>query len=633
MRKEKQSGQFLWVSVVVLLVAAVMRIVMLQGIPLGLARDEVRNAEIVSFIRQGEHALFFRAGFGHEPLYHYWSVPFQVLLGENVLSVRLPSVFLGLLLIALVLRWAKRDFGELTAIIAGFGLALGWMPIVFSRLGIRAIMEPVFLVGMAWFWHKRPLLAGILLGLSLYTYTAARVVFLIPLGYMFIQAIVWKLETRKQTVGVVSLSARLKPPIIILVTAVVLYLPLFFTLRADPSLQERMQTLAGPLTALQYGDIRPIFETTLQTLGAFTFTGMPSWTYTVEWLPLFNGIALLFFYTGFLIMLWRIRLPQYTLIFVWLGVGILPSAAAPNIIRMIGALPIIYLLPGIALATFCQRFQSTKVRLILSYGLAVFYLISLTAFTIKNNFIDWSQSEVTRDKYQTVLQEMGAHWQANAVDMMVVVDDFYEPIERESLRYNMAEDVGSRWVQVNPPAAGALVLPGEGTGLLYVPEVAPLSQDLMTAAGVVPEDLVYRHEKRPSFAVYNLPEAFEVHSAFSPVLFDEKITLLGYHIEESGENNQTLFTIWQVEGELPWDLTAFVHLVAADGSLIAQHDGFDVVPTTLQAGDVVIQRHILPLSIPLPENSFLQTGLYLHESGGRLTHGGELGDRAILREE
>ena len=90
LRKRGNPGWFLWASLAVLLTAVFMRLYLLQGIPLGLARDEVRNTEIVSGIRQGEHALFFRAGFGHEPLYHYFGVPFQVLLGDNVLSVRLP---------------------------------------------------------------------------------------------------------------------------------------------------------------------------------------------------------------------------------------------------------------------------------------------------------------------------------------------------------------------------------------------------------------------------------------------------------------------------------------------------------------------------------------------------------------
>ena len=71
------SNGWLWWATAVLLLAAVMRLILLSEVPPGLAQDEVLNADVVTFIRQGSHTLFFREGYGHEPLYHYWSVPFQ----------------------------------------------------------------------------------------------------------------------------------------------------------------------------------------------------------------------------------------------------------------------------------------------------------------------------------------------------------------------------------------------------------------------------------------------------------------------------------------------------------------------------------------------------------------------------
>ena len=101
-----------------------LRLVLLHEVPPGLSQDEVLNADIVEFIRGGRLELFFREGFGHEPLFHYLGVPFQLLLGDNVLSIRLPAVFLGLIAIALTLAWARREFGNIAALTAGIGLAL-----------------------------------------------------------------------------------------------------------------------------------------------------------------------------------------------------------------------------------------------------------------------------------------------------------------------------------------------------------------------------------------------------------------------------------------------------------------------------------------------------------------------------
>ncbi len=194
-------------AVVIFLTAAAMRMVALHDVPPGLSQDEVLNADIVQFIRQGEHAFFFPYGFGHEPLYHYFSVPFQILLGDNVLSIRLPVVFLGLILIALAMRWARREYGSLVGLVTGAGLAVSWWAIVFSRVGIRPILEPVLLVVAALLWPfaatslsrrvwGRGLLAGVILGATLYSYTAARVLFALPAGYMIYAVVMALLATR-----------------------------------------------------------------------------------------------------------------------------------------------------------------------------------------------------------------------------------------------------------------------------------------------------------------------------------------------------------------------------------------------------------------------------------------------------
>ena len=625
---KQHSHRFLWVSTAILLLAAWLRLFMLQGVPLGLARDEVRNAEIVSHILQGEHALFFRAGFGHEPLYHYFAVSFQVLLGDNVLSVRLPSVFLGMLLIAAVLRWAKRDFGQVTAVVAGVGLAVGWMPIIFSRVGIRPIMDPLFLLGVAWFWWKRPFWAGVFLGLSFYTYTAARVNFLIPLFFAGYLLILWVWQKREG-----SLWSRLKSPLFILGTAVVIYVPLAYTLQADPTLQGRVQELSGPLTALQAGDVQPVLTATIQTLGIFSFTGPPRWTYTIEGLSIFNWVTAIFFYIGLFVALWRVLLPRYAFVLIWLGVGLIPSAITPDfpsIIRIIGALPVIYLLPGIAIAAVAERVQARQKYTAVPVALALIYLIFLAGYTIANGFTTWPSNEVTRHKYQTIFQEMGEHWQTNPVEMMVVVDDFFEPIEQQSLQFNMNEDVGARWVQTSPAATGALVLPSVGTGLLYIPEYAAPSPDLLQVAGVS-QEFIHRNGIRPFFTVHALPETVFIPNPIEPVQFDEKISFLG-HMEEGQDGHLQLFTYWYVDSALPYDLTIFIHLLDEQGNLISQHDGFDAIPETLHQGDIVVQRHILPLTAPFPENYMLRTGLYLRDSGTRLSHADGLADSIILQE-
>ena len=272
-----------------------------------------------------------------------------------MLSIRLPAVTLGLLLVALTIRWSRREFGTRTAVITGLGLAVSWWPIIFSRIGLRPILEPVLLVLAAWFWPKRPWLSGLVLGLSLYSYTGARVVFAIPVLFA-----VWTLTQRRRGA---EMKTAIKSALVVLGVALLVAAPMFLTLWADPSLQQRVDQLAGPLEALQNGDTGPILQSVMTTLGVFSFTGDPRWTYTVPGRPLFDWGTAILFYGGLVIALWRWKQPRYAYVLIWLGVTLLPSAVtpqSPSTVRLVGALPVVYLLPGLAV-TAVLNYLAVKV--------------------------------------------------------------------------------------------------------------------------------------------------------------------------------------------------------------------------------------------------------------------------------
>lgn len=642
-RRKTAPQRFLAWATAVLLLAALFRLVVLQDVPPGLAQDEVLDADIAAFIRGGYHAFFFRDGYGHEPLYHYLAAPFAPLLGDNMLAIRLPSVFLGLLLVALTLRWARREFGGITAVAAGLGLAISWWPIIFSRIGIRPILEPVLLVLAAWFW-RRPLLAGFFLGLSFYSYTGARIIFLLPIGYALGQRLVGR-----QTIGGMAWQRWLAITlgIFILVAA-----PMQITLWRDPSLQQRVAQLAGPLEALQAGDAGPILESSLRTLGVFSFTGDPRWTYTLPERPLFEPVTAVLFYAGLLIAMFRLRRPAYTLVLVWLAVTLIPSAItpqAPSSVRLVGAMPIVYLLPGLAVAFVWKRLETRDWRLVANYRqqtkdngqritpiyalfclLLALLVLGNGARTVRDGFIRWPGAQETRlEHYQATLLDMARHVTANPAVELVLADGFFEPIDRDSFRRSLGHDPAARWVQQGSGVAGALVLPGGG-GRLYVPEYAPIPPDLLAAAGVATEPL-FRSAGWPSFAMYKLPEG-ETAVLVPITTFDDRLALMDYEILPTAPGEPLrLLTWWRVERPLPADLAAFVHLLDSDGIVVAQHDGWDAAPTTLRPGDVVVQRHLLPWPSDLPPGEYrLQLGLYDRGNGRRWSRDASAMDHYLL---
>jgi len=664
--------------------------VALPDLPPGLAQDEVLDADIALFIRGGEHALFFRHGYGHEPLYHYLAAPFAPLLGDNWLAIRLPSVFIGLLLVALTMRWARRDYGPAAALVAGLGLAVSWWPVVFSRIGIRPILEPLLLVVAMWFWPLRrttltrrglvaAVLAGLCLGLAIYSYTAARVAPLIPAAMLVVflaAAAVSRLFPSRATRSTPSASedadsaleamdsasedadsalvalppAPLLPrspaPLlatrpqliyaaVVLAVSLLVYLPLGLTLRANPELQQRLEQLEGPLDALAAGDTGPVARAALATLGVFSAGGDPRWTYSLPGRPLFDPLTALLFYGGLAMALWRWRRPAYALLPVWLAVALLPSALspdAPSTVRLVGALPVVYLLPGLAVAAIGRRVwawpavgraAATRRTVWGVLGLVAVLLLAFNGWRTVRDARRWSADLETRLRYQTALRDIARDWAVHDAGAPVVAEVFYEPIDGASLRRSAGRDLAARWVQTGSGVAGALVWPaGQAGARLYVPEYAPLDGELAAAAGL--GEPVYRSPGQPSFAVYALPSAPPAGLSPAAVSFGAPpvMSLRGFAplnaAQAVGEGQLRLLSAWAVLAPLPADAAIFVHLRDDAGNVVAQHDGLDAAAETLQAGDRVLQRHVLSLPALTDGEYTLVLGLYRRSDGTRL---------------
>lgn len=81
-----------------------------------------------------------------------------------------------------------------------------------------------------------------------------------------------------------------------------------------------------------------------------------------------------------------------------------------------------------------------------------------------------------------------------------------------------------------------------------------------------------------------------------------------------------IVSFWRVENVPAGDLKLFIHLVDAQGNLIAQHDGLDARMTGVRAGDEIAQLHTIWLPPDLPSGEYaLQIGVYERATNGRLS--------------
>ena len=108
-----------------LLAGAALRLFGLNNLsPPGITHDEVANWLIDRSILAGEHAIYFTRAYGHEAGFHYLQTGFVALLGDNVLALRLPAAFCGLLGVAVTFALARKLFGKDVAFIAAGLLAV-----------------------------------------------------------------------------------------------------------------------------------------------------------------------------------------------------------------------------------------------------------------------------------------------------------------------------------------------------------------------------------------------------------------------------------------------------------------------------------------------------------------------------
>ncbi|MCP5100658.1 MAG: hypothetical protein GY943_34350, partial [Chloroflexi bacterium] len=197
MRWRSWIWQHKWV-LLILLTAVSLRLFQITQTPPGLTHDEADHGITAWDIVQGEHSLYFSVGYGREPLYDYAMAVAMTLLGPSYLAGRLTAVFFSLIAIVGLYAWARRAFDQPTALMAAAGLAVGFWGVMAARQSLRSITLPALFVGAICFYWKginnqqstvnkkkltidnyqlsivNFLSAGVLLGLSFYTYIPAR---------------------------------------------------------------------------------------------------------------------------------------------------------------------------------------------------------------------------------------------------------------------------------------------------------------------------------------------------------------------------------------------------------------------------------------------------------------------------
>ncbi len=643
----------------ILLLAASLRLFRITEVPPGLTHDEANHGREAIGVLDGELHYYFPYNYGSEPLYSYTVAGAMALLGENVLALRLVNVIFGVGAIGITYLWVAQVFDRRAATITAVLLSLSFWPLASSREALRAGMLPFFMGLAVWFFwqffaEKRQanrlasLPVGAILGFAvalvatLHIYLAARVAWLLfPIFLVYLTLANRSLLRKGWRAAVLGLA----------ITAV-LITPMFIYLGNNPEVQPRVGMLDGPLQALRDGNLTPVFVNARDALLAFVWPGYGDQflAYNIPGRPVFDALTAVFFVLGLLFILYQtINKKQFTIhnsqfiinyspafLLFWFLIGISPSlitGPTANTTRNMAALAPAHILPAIGFVATMdwvtlrlkQQLRGKKTWLV--GGTAVIWLLLVGFWATRDYFVRWAEDPDVRTAYQVTqiaMFDYAAQLNAETVISTALPGPAHDP----SIAMVTHPQLRARWID----ARYALIWPGGQAAQVIIP--ASTAPNPAFAAQLNPLSTVDMRptDLDPRFTAYELALPPEEWLAAPPLAnFDNGVLLrhaawLEYDVEP-GET-AVLLTFWQVQdpsrvGPLvppahTTDAVLFTQ-VLHNGGILGQRDALDAPSWDWQAGDIVVQVH--PVSIPADTISGSYrtiVGIYDRASGVRL---------------
>ena len=582
------------------LVAAVLRFYKLGEVPPGFQFDEAFNAIDASQVLDGNRPLFLPANGGREVLYTYFQAAIGVFLGLSVYTLRLASALWGIAAVPatyLLLRTILRRNSRLIAASTALALAISYWHIHFSHYGIRVITMPVIfcaLFGSYWIAthaqrrNQRLLafvLAGLFTGVSVYSNPTGRFVPFVLLVYTLI--LLWRHPHQRTW----RLDSALGGLFVSGAVALLVFLPLGVTFYKHPDFFFGHAAEVSVFASRVSGERNPLLllgENVLRVLGMFSFVGDSDWTHGMAGRPVLDWAISIPFMIGVVVWIGRLfgwrrtntaegmappgdpDVDALALLALWAVTMLAPSVlseAAPNYSRTLPALPAALLPIGLGLTWIVIR---PWPRRWIGPALAGAIIAASTAITVYDYFVRFPQMREVYYVYEVDKADALAILKERGREQIV----YFSPLwaEHPPVRYFRG---GSNIKTLN--TADTLVLPAIGMGAAYAftaeeRDRAEQLARLWPNADI--EHFVDRYdEPLLSLVEIDAATAGDWPTGYAPqtpieARFDDGPTLLGMQASPAGAIN--LF--WRAEASTYRDLTAFIHLIDADGARVAQVD-------------------------------------------------------------
>ncbi len=349
---------FLLLAVVITAVGAYLRFWHIEDMPCGLFPDHAIS--LLEAAKLPIQPFYYSYGSHEEGLFILLLKGVFAFLGQEWGFLFALTAFLGTLTIPIFIASIRKTEGRFVALIAGLVMAASPWHIALSRSGFRMVMVPLVITLFYWaivsFFQKpsgkRAMVAGIFLGSGLYVYSSYSTAMpLFLLAVCAISLLIWRFRA-------VQFVKVYKTQLLVgMVALILIVLPYaFFFTQHYQTLRGRMQQVSAFSGRSTKEGLSLVAGQLGQTLKGFFVEGDANWRHNFDTQPMIPPVFSLFFIVGIVTILVG-KMPGgrvvdrriYLLAFV---IFLIPAVATiegavPHGNRLLGVLPVVFLLTGI----------------------------------------------------------------------------------------------------------------------------------------------------------------------------------------------------------------------------------------------------------------------------------------------
>lgn len=406
-----------WLLTLILAIATFLRFFKLDSLPPGLHPDEAANGlDIISLIENGNFAAIYDTNGPREALFFYCQAIFVWIgnffhiaaLDYTPLALRIAPAIIGIVTVWAIYLLGKELFNRNVGLFAAAALAVSSWHVQFSRNGFRAIMAPLALIFLFYFFTKAYregklkyyIATGIAFALGFYTYLSFRMA---PLVLIALLIFILVKDKKFLVVNKQKLTYMFVAFFIVMIPMLIhfCYVPEDIMGRASTSITNSELNNGSAIGTL----VSNIKDTALM----FTFAGDENYRHNLGGTPMLDPFVGLLFWIGVVIVLFNLKKIEYFLMLMWFGALSLPeiltAEGIPHALRIVGVIPVVFLCVGIAADAIIRKVKADKFAVAAVIGLCVI------------------SGALTYNKYFVLFPAKGETGEAYAEDMVAIAND------------------------------------------------------------------------------------------------------------------------------------------------------------------------------------------------------------------